>query len=48
MVGPALALLMQHKQQVGSADQTIHVHVTSLYAGPKLDADALRSIAQSA
>ena len=25
----------------------IHVHVTSLYAGPKLDADALRSIAQS-
>jgi len=25
----------------------LHVHVTSLYAGPKLDADALRNIAQS-
>ena len=24
----------------------IRVHVTSLYAGPKLDADTLRSIAQ--
>ena len=34
-------------QQPVRAGQTMHVQVTLLYAGPKLDPDALRNVAQT-